>query len=59
MSGQCCGNSSKSEPAKDVVAAAPQVTEPSAEQSTANSRKSECCNDKPEKSEKRGCGCGC
>ena len=57
MLGQCCGESSRSEPDKVAMATAPQVTE-AAEQPVANSQKSECCcKDKPAKSEKRGCGC--
>jgi hypothetical protein len=57
MSGSCCGGSPKSEPAKVAMPAAPQMTEAAAEQPAANTHKSECCSDKPEKSEKRGCGC--
>ena len=57
MSGSCCGGSSKSESAKLEMAAAPQATEVAAERQVASSRKSECSEDKPEKSEKRGCGC--
>jgi hypothetical protein len=59
MPGSCCGGSPKSEPAKVAMSAAPQVTEAAAEQPTAKSQKSECCNDKPAKSEKHGCGCSC
>jgi hypothetical protein len=57
MSGSCCGGSSKSESAKVEMTAAPQATEATAEKPAASSRKSECCDDKPAKSEKRGCGC--
>ena len=56
MSGSCCSGSSKSEAAK-VAMTAPQTTEGAAEQPAEKSRKSECCNDKPAKSEKHGCGC--
>ena len=57
MSGSCCGGSRKSEPAKVAMTPAPQATEAAAEQPAENSHKSECCNDKPAKSEKHGCGC--
>lgn len=57
MSGSCCGGSPKSEPGKIAMTTAPQATKAAAEQPAANSPKSECCNDKPAKSEKRGCGC--
>jgi hypothetical protein len=57
MFGSCCGDSSKPEPAKVGMTAAPQATEVAAEQPAAKSDKSECCEDKPAKSEKRGCGC--
>ena len=59
MSGSCCGGSSKSESDKVDMAAAPQATEAAAERPATSSRKSECCEDKTEKREKRGCGCGC
>jgi len=59
MSGSCCGGSSKAEAVKVAMTAAPQTTEAAAEQPAEQSRKSECCNDKPANSEKRGCGCGC
>ena len=57
MSGSCCVGSPKSEPAKVAMTAAPQAAELAAEKPAAKSNKSECCNDKPAKSEKRGCGC--
>ena len=57
MSGSCCGGSSKSEPTKVEMAAVPQATAAGTEQSAANTQKSECCNEKSAKSEKRGCGC--
>jgi hypothetical protein len=57
MSDSCCGSYPKSEPAKVAMTAGPQAAEAAAEQTVANSHKSECCNDKPKKSEKRGCGC--
>jgi len=57
MSGSCCGGSPKSESAKVAATAAPQAIEATAEQPAATSNKSECCNDKPTKSEKHGCGC--
>jgi len=53
----CCGGSSKSEPAKVAMAATPQTTDAAAEQPSVKSRKSECCDDKPAKNEKRGCCC--
>ncbi len=56
MSGSCCGGSAKSE-RKVAMTAAAQATAAAAEQSAAKSDKSECCNDKPAKSEKHGCGC--
>lgn len=59
MPGSCCGDPAKSEATKVAIAAAPQTTEGAAEQTTGKSSKSECCNDKPAKSEKRGCGCSC
>jgi hypothetical protein len=57
MSSSCCGDASKAEPTKVAVAAVAQATAAAAEQPTAKSDKSECCNDKPAKSEKHGCGC--
>jgi hypothetical protein len=57
MSGSCCGGSSKSEPAKVALTAAPQVTEDAAEQPAANTKANGCCSEKPAKSEKRGCCC--
>ena len=57
MSGSCCGGSTKSKPANVARPAAQLATEAVAEQPAAKSSKSECCNDKPAKSEKRGCGC--
>ncbi len=57
MSGSCCGGSPKSELTKVAMTAAPQTTEAANEQPAAKSNKSECCNDKPAKSEKHGCGC--
>ena len=56
MSG-CCGGSAKSEPAKVVMSATPQATDAAADQPAVKSSKSECCDDKPNKNEKRGCGC--
>ena len=53
----CCGGSSKSEPAKIAVAATPQTADAATEQPAVKSSKSECCNDKPTKNEKRGCCC--
>ena len=57
MSSSCCGGSSKSEPNKVAMTSAPQTTEAATKQPAANSEKSECCNDKPAKNEKHGCGC--
>ena len=57
MSSSCCGGSPKSEPANVLMTAVQQATAAAAEQPTAKSDKSECCNDKPAKSEKHGCGC--
>jgi hypothetical protein len=57
MSGSCCGGSAKSEPTKVAMTPASQATEAAAKQPAANSEKSECCNDKPAKSEKSGCYC--
>jgi hypothetical protein len=57
MSESCCGGSPKSEPTKIAMTPAPQMTEATTEQQAANSHKSECCNDKPAKNEKHGCGC--
>ena len=57
MSVSCCGGSPKSEPTKIAMTAAPQATAAVAEQPTAKSDKSECCNDKPTKNEKHSCGC--
>jgi len=57
MSGSCCGGSSKSDSAKVEMSAALQAREAAAERPAASSRKSECCEDKPIKDEKRGCGC--
>jgi hypothetical protein len=57
MSVSCCGGSPKSEPTKVAMTAAPKTTEAATEQPAAKSDKSECCNDKPAKSEKHGCGC--
>ena len=54
MSGSCCGGSPKSEPTKVSTKIVPQAA---TEQPAENSHKSECCNDKPEKNEKRGCDC--
>jgi hypothetical protein len=54
----CCDCSPKSEPAEiAITSAAPQATEAAAQQLIAKSEKSECCNDKPAKSEKHSCGC--
>ena len=55
MSGSCCG-SAKAERTKVEMAAASQ---PAGGQQGANAQKSECCGDKPAKTEKRGCGCEC
>ena len=57
MSSSCCGGSPKSEPTKVSTTIVPQATKAATEQPAANSHKSECCNDKPEKNEKRGCDC--
>ena len=57
MSSSCCGGSAKSEPTKVAVSAIAQATAAAAEQPAAKSDKSECCNDKPAKSEKHGCAC--
>ena len=57
MSGSCCGGSSKSEPNKVAMTVAPKPTEAAAQQPTASSEKSECCNDKPAKNQKSGCCC--
>ena len=57
MSGSCCGGSPKSEPNKVAMTTTAQATAAAAEQPAANPNKSECCNDKPAKSEKHGCGC--
>ena len=57
MSGSCCGGSPNSEPTKIAVTSAPQATEAATEQQAAKFNKSECCNDKPAKSEKHSCGC--
>ena len=57
MSGSCCGGSTKSELTNVALPTVQQATETLAEQPAAKSSKGECCNDKPAKSEKRGCGC--
>jgi hypothetical protein len=57
MSGSCCGGSPKSGAAKVTMEAEAQATETTTEQPAANTKKSECCNDKPKESEKRGCCC--
>jgi hypothetical protein len=57
MSGSCCGGSAKSEQTKVATTPAPQALEAVAQQPIANSQKTECCNGKPEKNEKDGCGC--
>ena len=57
MSGSCCGGSAKSESSKVATTPAPLATEAATQQPAANSEKSECCNDKPAKSEKSGCYC--
>jgi len=57
MSGSCCGGSAKSESSKVATTPAPLATEAATQQPAANSEKSECCNDKPAKSEKSGCCC--
>jgi hypothetical protein len=53
----CCDRSPKSEPAETAITTAAQATEAAAQQLIAKSEKSECCNDKPAKSEKHSCGC--
>ena len=57
MSGSCCGGSAKPEQTEVATTPAPQALEAVAQQPTANSQKTECCNGKPEKNEKDGCGC--
>jgi hypothetical protein len=57
MSGSCCGGATKAEPAKVAMTAAAQATAAAEEQPAVKSDKSECCNDKPAKSEKHGYGC--
>ena len=57
MSGSCCGGSAKSEPTKVATTPAPQAIEAALQEPAANSQKSECCNDRSAKSEKRGCRC--
>jgi hypothetical protein len=57
MSGSCCGGSPKPEPAKVTKTAEARATEATTEQPAANTQKSDCCNDKPKESEKRGCCC--
>ncbi len=57
MSGSCCGGSAKSEPTKVATAPTPQSVAATVGKPAANSEKSECCNDKPAKSEKSGCCC--
>ena len=54
---ECCGGSSKSEPAKVANVAAPQTANAAAEQPAVKSSKSECCDEKPAKNEKHGCCC--
>ena len=56
MSG-CCGGSSKSEPAKVAMTAIPQTTDAAVEQPVVKSSRSECCDDKPTRNDKRGCRC--
>jgi hypothetical protein len=57
MSAPCCGGSAKSEPTKVATTPAPQATEVAAEKLAPKSQRSECCIDKPTKSEKSGCCC--
>jgi hypothetical protein len=57
MSGSCCGGSAKSEPNNVAMTTAPKATEAVAQQTAADSEKSECCKDTPAKNEKHGCGC--
>jgi len=57
MSSSYCGGASKAESTEVAVSAVPQATAAAAEQPAVKSDKSECCNDKPAKSEKHGCGC--
>jgi len=57
MSSSCCGGASKAEPTKVAASAVAQATAAAAEKPAAKSDKSECCNDKPAKSEKHGCAC--
>lgn len=52
----CCDCSPKSEPAETAITSA-EATEAAAQQLIAKSEKSECCNDKPAKSEKHSCSC--
>jgi hypothetical protein len=52
MPGSCCGGSPKPALVKVMPA-----TEAAVQKPAAKSNKSECCNDKPAKSEKHGCGC--
>jgi hypothetical protein len=54
---ECCCGSSKSEPEKVAVMATPQATDAAVEQPAVKPGKSECCDDKTGKDEKRGCCC--
>jgi len=54
---ECCCGSSKSEPEKVAVMATPQATDAAVEQPVVKPGKSECCDDKTGKDEKRGCCC--
>ncbi len=56
MAGSCCGGSSKSE-LKVAMTAVPQMAKAVIQQPVTHPHKSECCNDKPIKNEKHGCGC--
>ena len=57
MSSSCCGGPPKSETAKIPMTAGQQTPEVATEKTVVKSNKSECCNDKPTKNEKHGCGC--
>ncbi len=56
MSSSCCGGSSSPE-AKIGTKAAPMPTNGASKPTATQPYKSECCSDKPDKSEKQGCGC--
>lgn len=55
MSGSCCGGLAKSAPVKAGMTVAPEAG--AMKPPVARSHNSECCNDKPAKSDKNGCGC--